>query len=233
MNAILTSRRETLMLAGASGALLLAPAGARAGEELEVTANEDLMREHGVLRRALLVYRQAARRAETAPETMPQPALARTATLFREFGEEYHEKTLEEAYIFPAARKVSASLRALADTLETQHARGRAITDYILDIAGRAKFPAGEARDFARAMAEMDWMYQNHAAREDTIVFPAWKEAIGAKAYDELGDKFEEIEKQTFGHDGFEDAVKTIAAVEAEFGLADLANMTAPPPPKM
>jgi len=33
-----------------------------ADEEVEVTATEDLMREHGVLRRALLVYRESARR---------------------------------------------------------------------------------------------------------------------------------------------------------------------------
>jgi hemerythrin-like domain-containing protein len=233
MTTILSSRREALMLAGASGALLLTPAGAHADEDADVTANEDLMREHGVLRRALLVYREAARRADTAPDTIPQAALGRTARLFRDFGEDYHEKKLEEAYIFPAVRKVSASLRALADTLEAQHARGRAITDYVLDIAARAKFPAGEAREFAKAMTEMDWMYQNHAAREDTIVFPAWKAAVGAKAYDEFGDTFEDIEKATFGHDGFEDAVKTIAGVEAEFGLSDLAAMTAPPPPKI
>src|SRR6185312_13670255 len=53
------------VLAGAGACLLLAPVGAaekeekkgsNAGEEKEVGAVEDLMREHGVLRRALLVY---------------------------------------------------------------------------------------------------------------------------------------------------------------------------------
>jgi hemerythrin-like domain-containing protein len=37
-------------------------------------------------------------------------------------------------------------------------------------------------------------MYQNHAAREDTIVFPAWKKNFSNKQLDEISDQFEEIE---------------------------------------
>jgi hemerythrin superfamily protein len=76
-------------------------------------------------------------------------------------------------------------------------------------------------------------MYLNHAAREDTIVFPAWKTALSARQLDELGDKFEEIEKQQFGTDGFEDAVKRIADIEQRLGVSDLARFTPPPPPKV
>jgi hypothetical protein len=66
----------------------------------EVTATEDLMREHGVLRRALLIYSAAAVKLRADPSTIPPEALQKTAKLFRAFGEEYHEKKLEEAYIF-------------------------------------------------------------------------------------------------------------------------------------
>lgn len=74
-------------------------------------------------------------------------------------------------------------------------------------------------------------MYENHTAREDTIVFPAWKAALSGKELEELGDTFEDIEKQQFGGDGFEDAVKQIAGIEQALGFADLAQFTAPPPP--
>jgi hypothetical protein len=114
-----------------------------------------------------------------------------------------------------------------------QHGRGREITAYILDISSRGTFPGADARSFAKAMREMDWMYENHAAREDTIVFPAWKKAVGPKRYDALGDKFEDIEQETFGHDGFDDAVEQIAQIEAAFGLSDIAGMMAPQPPKI
>jgi hypothetical protein len=46
-----------------------------------------------------------------------------------------------------------------------------------------------------------------------------------------MGDKFEEIERRTFGHDGFEDAHTRIASIEMAFGLVNLAEVTAPPPP--
>jgi hemerythrin superfamily protein len=72
-------------------------------------------------------------------------------------------------------------------------------------------------------------MYRAHAAREDTIIFPAWKQTLTAKQLDEMNDKFEEIEHQQFGKDGFEDAVRQIADIENRLGLADLAQFTAPP----
>ena len=73
-------------------------------------------------------------------------------------------------------------------------------------------------------------MYENHAARDDTIVFPAWKETLSERQLQEMGDKFEEIERQQFGKDGYEDAVAQIGEIEPALGLADLAQFTAPPP---
>jgi hemerythrin superfamily protein len=42
-------------------------------------------------------------------------------------------------------------------------------------------------------------MYRPHAAREDTAIFPAWKQRLTATELDEMGDKFEEIEREQFG----------------------------------
>ncbi len=70
-------------------------------------------------------------------------------------------------------------------------------------------------------------MYENHAAREDTILFPAWKKSLSQEKLDELSDKFEGIEKQTFGTDGFDEAVKKIAEIEGRLGLSNLDRFTA------
>jgi hypothetical protein len=75
-------------------------------------------------------------------------------------------------------------------------------------------------------------MYQSHAAREDTIIFPAWKKNFTNKQLDELSDQFKDIEHRVFGKDGFDDAEKTISGIEGSLGLADLAQFTPPPPPK-
>ncbi|MEO8648112.1 MAG: hypothetical protein ABI539_02990 [Acidobacteriota bacterium] len=63
----------------------------------EVTAVEDLMREHGILRRGLLVYSGAAMRLRKNAANVSPAALQKIAKLFRTFGEDYHEKKLEEA----------------------------------------------------------------------------------------------------------------------------------------
>src|SRR6266436_1858186 len=49
----------------------------------EVTAAEDLMREHGILRRALLVYSAAAIKLRGNPGAIAPDALQKTAKLFR------------------------------------------------------------------------------------------------------------------------------------------------------
>jgi hemerythrin-like domain-containing protein len=69
-------------------------------------------------------------------------------------------------------------------------------------------------------------MYRPHAAREDTVIFPAWKNVLSAKQYDEMNDKFEDIEKEMFGKDGFENSVLQMSEIETALGLADLAQFT-------
>src|SRR5581483_1074378 len=72
----------------------------KASQEPEVTATEDLMREHGVLRRILIVFSETGPKLRHDPSSVALPAVQNAAKLFRAFGEEYHEKQLEEAYIF-------------------------------------------------------------------------------------------------------------------------------------
>ncbi len=224
----LFDRRRVLVAAGGGTLALTLAACARHEEEGEVTANEDLMREHGIIRRALLVYGEASRRARSAPGSIPLPQLLDTARLFRTFAEDYHERALEETHIFPAVRRVAGPVAKLPDVLLLQHRRGREITDYIERAAAGSLAPAGAER-LAGALDALIAMYGPHAALEDTELFPAWKKAIGGKAYDEMGDKFEDIERRTFGHDGFEEARDRIARIEEAFGLADLSTVTPPP----
>ncbi|MBZ5496395.1 MAG: hemerythrin domain-containing protein [Acidobacteriia bacterium] len=209
------------------------PKAAGAEKGGEVTATEDLMREHGVLRRALLVYTAVAPRLRRNLSGVPPEALQKTARLFRAFGEEYHERMLEEAYIFPAVKKAGGPAAAYTDILIAQHQRGREITDYIIAVTQGAKLDKGKADVCAQALDSFVLMYRNHAAREDTIVFPAWKQTLTAQQLDEFGDKFEEIEHRQFGADGFEDAVRQISDIEGSLGLSDLSQFTAPPPPKL
>jgi hemerythrin-like domain-containing protein len=201
------------------------------GAEPEVTATEDLMREHGVLRRALLVYQESALKLRANASAVPPDALQQTAKLFRAFGEEYHEKKLEEAYIFPAVQKTGGLAAAYTGVLTAQHNRGREITGYIISATSASKLTVANVEPLAKSMESLVRMYEHHAAIEDTVVFPAWKLTLNEEQMDAMNDKFEEIEHQQFGEDGYEEAVKQITDIETSLSLADLGQFTAPPPP--
>ncbi len=200
-------------------------------ETVEVTATEDLMREHGILRRALLVYQESATRLRQDAASVPADALEKTANLFRVFGEDYHEKKLEEVFIFPAVKKVPGAAATYTDILLAQHVRGREITEYLLSISKADRIPSSSVESLAKALESFVRMYEHHAAIEDTVVFPAWKAAVGESQLDELGAKFEEIEHEQFGDDGFEVALKRMEEIESSLGLSNLEMFTAPVPP--
>jgi len=231
-----TNRRRLLAAGLVAGAARVGMADLHAEEdgskEKEVKAVEDLMREHGVLRRALFVYTTAAARLRSGKGKVPPDALMRTAQLFRSFGEDYHERMLEEQYVFPALAGAKGPVGPLPDVLKFQHERGRAINDYVTVVTRAGSISSGNARPLADALDGLVLMYRQHAAIEDTVVFPAWKEVVSAKEYDELTDRFEDLEHQMFGKDGFNDAVARIAAIEESLGIANLAAVTAPIPPK-
>src|SRR5438094_10500097 len=97
-------RRHFLAAATALGAggltngIVLADDKRAADKKEEVSAPEDLMREHGVLNRILLIYEEGLRRLRVREEVPPE-VFHRPATLVRKFVEDYHEK-LEENFIF-------------------------------------------------------------------------------------------------------------------------------------
>src|SRR5262249_28069060 len=64
-------------------------------EEVEIGPVEDLMREHGILRRVLLVYDEVVRRMRAGEKFDPEP-LSRAAKLVQVFVEDYHEKNEEQ-----------------------------------------------------------------------------------------------------------------------------------------
>jgi len=208
--------------------------GPKSGEEetLEVTATEDLMREHGILRRALLVYQESAIKLRQDAAAVPPEALEKAANLFRVFGEDYHEKKLEETFIFPTVRSAPGMAGSYVDVLLQQHTRGREITDYVLSITKADRIVSNSVEPLAKALEAFVRMYQHHAAIEDTVIFPAWKSATGEAELDELGEKFEEIEHEQFGDDGFEMALKRMEEIESSLGLSNLGMFTAPSPPK-
>jgi hemerythrin-like domain-containing protein len=153
------SRREFLRgtgMAGAGLALIGAIAGAGwAAQTLDpdegVTAPEDLMKEHGVLNRCLLIYEAGIHRLRGKEEVSPE-AFHHTASLVRRFVEEYHERN-EEKYIFPVFER-NKKLVDLVATLKAQQVAGRRVTERILHLSTPTRFRAADNR--AHIIAECE-----------------------------------------------------------------------------
>ena len=97
-----------------------------------VSPPEDLMREHGVLRRILLIYEDIQGRLNGNKEFPPE-TLSSAASIIQKFIEQYHEK-LEEDYLFPRFEK-AGKLVELVTLLKEQHEAGRRLTALVMKSA--------------------------------------------------------------------------------------------------
>ncbi len=234
------TRRDVLATAGLSASFLLTlgrpvaamekaeregkkePAKKGEDEETQVSAPEDLMREHDVLHRILLVYERIIATPGT-PTEWPVKTLSEAARLVQTFIEQYHQK-LEEDYVFRAFEK-AGRLTDLTAVLRKQHDAATRLTQAILNGAGQLK-EAADAERLTRDMRAYIRMYLPHSAREGSVLFAALHTVVEPKQYEEMGDRFEEIEHKKFGENGFENAVNQVAAMEKALGIYDLAQFT-------
>jgi hemerythrin-like domain-containing protein len=193
-------------------------------EQEEVSPAEDLMREHGILKRVLLIYEESIRRI-TANEDLPAEAVMDSAKIIRTFIEDYHEQ-LEEKFLFPRFKK-AGKLTDLVDVLLEQHQGGRKLTDLTMQLATpQALKNADERRKLADSLGQFIRMYSPHEAREDTVLFPAFRTIVSRHEYDSLGEDFEKKEHELFGEDGFEKMVDRVAGIEKRLGIFDLSQFT-------
>jgi len=196
------------------------------------TPGEDLMTEHGMLIRILLIYRHLMA-AQAAGQPVDAGHAHATALIVHDFIEAFHE-ALEEAYVFPRLQR-AGRLDGTISTLLLQHARGRQQTQLILaDTSGNGALRAPAAGRVSDAMAEFVRMYEPHEAREDTVVYPAFRSLLTPAEIGDMGVHFADLQQEQFGRDGFTVMLGRVAAVEQALGIYDLAQFTpaniTPPP---
>lgn len=199
----------------------------------DVSTNERLMREHGILKRVLLMYDEVIRRID-ARQDFPLQTAIDSVEIIRRFIEDYHEK-LEEEHIFPLFRKYyrrddvlrlyAQKLVDLVDILHEQHNAGRPLTDRILSALKSLKTP-DDRQKLSHDLRAFVRMYAPHVAREDTVLFPALHIIVTRQEYEALGEKFDEIEHKIFGTDGFDIYLDQVTAFEKYLGIYDLAQFT-------
>ena len=170
-----STRRSFVRQTSIAGAGLLVPSLAAAQQKVApkkekakgdegISPAEDLMREHGLLNRVLLIYDEHLRML-AAKRPFDGSVLVNAADVIRHFVEEYHEK-LEEDFLFPRFRK-AGKLISLVDTLQAQHKAGRELTAKIRELAATAtfKYVSTDSEKLAEALRSFLRMYRPPEAR--------------------------------------------------------------------
>ena len=236
-----------ISLPGIPASVIAAETKEGKGKESVVNPVEDLMRGHGVLRRVLLVYEEAMNRINRG-EGLPYEVIADSAGIIHRFVEDCHER-LEEEEIFPRFKK-AGKLEDLVNVLTVQHQAGRSLTDSILKLlesyvrktpnakqdesaamrqiyGGTPLFQwKGSKQELSSTIRQFIHMYRPHAAREDTVLFSAFRSVVSPGEFDELSKRFEDREKELFGKDGLEKTLDSLGDIEKKLGIHDLSKFT-------
>jgi hemerythrin-like domain-containing protein len=186
------------------------------------------MREHGVLKRVLLIYEDIVRRLigekPFDPRVLPS-VLYSTASIVHHFIENYHQQ-LEEDYVFPLFLQAGEHVN-MVHVLLNQHQAAKKITNQLLQyssVIGEYNFQASYY--VAHLLSLYIRMYEPHEAREDTELFPDLRRIVGKEEFEQMGEQFEEIEHEKFGENGFKRIVNQITELEKVLGIYDLAQFT-------
>lgn len=223
-----TSRRQVLISLSAGVATFLfgeqEAAGFTTGQTLPV--GEDLMQEHGVFRRLLMIYDELSHRFEQGFAD-PDGCLSKSTDLIITYVQNHHER-IEELMVFPALTKANAQAE-LVSTLVEQHQVGRDITDAIQKrIESVPKPHSSTQAELSKLTRSYSHMFRAHAAREDTVAFPALRKIMTPTQYQEFSDKVLNIESKMKVAE-LDDILKKVLLVETALDLADLNKFTAHP----
>ena len=227
-------RREFLRSAAISSAVLVGGApmlgiaaerkGTKGKGVEEVSPVEELMREHGALRRIFLIYEEAIRRIAAKQELDPA-LLHQSAGIVERYIHQLHEK-LEEDYLFPRLKTAGRNMDTVY-VLVAQHRAGEKLTQTVLKLSNAAHFRnQSDLAAVSSALTQFIRMYRPHAAWEDTTTFPEFKKVLSVEEYDRVGDQFKAKEQEVLGREGFEGVVGRIERVEDELGISTLSQFS-------
>ena len=222
------NRRDFITVAGAAGMGLdgqvfagnsVSSSAQRPGKAM--TPAEDLMFEHGIIERLLLIYERLCDRIDAGAQ-VPALLLFNAASIVRSFVEEFHEP-LEEQHVFPRLERVHRH-GDLVRTLRAQHAAGREVTTCLLDstTGGALTQPLRTAE----AMRAYRCMYLPHIFRENSVVLREFCRMVSPEEYRELGEQFGEKEHEMFGEAGFDQIVSQVEDMEKRLSIHHLGQFT-------
>lgn len=190
----------------------------------KISIGEDLMREHGLFNRLILLYKESAQRAKENGDSTD--VLRSAAEITMEYIHEFHEE-FEENEVYPQFDD-NRKLHRITEIMEDQHETGKQITQAILDMTASGRsLDSASISTMGDLVMQFERMYIPHAAQEDTELWPALQEKEGYAGYMKMGAEMGEQEDEKFGEEYFDKLVTKVESLEKKLGIDDLAKFTA------
>ena len=76
-----------------------------------------------------------------------------------------------------------------------QHQERRRVTDQIMQLKKSQTATDNEDRQLVQLLTSFNAMYRPHEAREDTVLFSAFRKLVSRHVYDSLDEEFENSEQ--------------------------------------
>jgi hemerythrin-like domain-containing protein len=199
-------------------------ASEKASASAPIPATEDLMQEHGVLRRIMLIYDEIGRRLQQGQD-FPLPTLSGANAVTSRYIQDFHEKN-EELYVFNRFSQAGKMVELVA-ILYQQHLAGRKLMDKINSMATAENFKNPWAHiTIAQSLNTFNQAMRRHAAWEDTVLFPAFRSLLSPKEFVEVGATLHREEEKRFGANAFNKIVGQVADLEKTLGIHDIQQFT-------
>jgi hemerythrin-like domain-containing protein len=190
----------------------------------KISPTEELCIEHAFLDRIMLVMDHTLRSAVSGTKT-DLATIRKACNIISDVVDAHHMK-IEEDEIYPKFAN-DAILKNLVSELEIQHNEARKMVAKIQDLckAGRSISKA-EINDMNRIFNEFHTMIMAHAAREESVLFPAMQGTWSDKELDALKEKQEKHEEKLLGKDAINKVYSMIGDLEMSAGLESVRDFT-------
>ena len=192
--------------------------------ENKITLGEDLMREHGLMNRLMLLYKESVCSIGVNEDSIG--VLKSAAKIMHDFIHDFHEEN-EEHDVYPLFNE-NKKMHTITTIMEEQHEVGKRMTERILSLTKAGVSPDSSAiSEMTDIVEQFQHMYMPHASLEDTVLWPAVQEMKGDAAYTKMGMALEKKEEEKFGEEYFDKLASRVEKLEKKLGISDLSVFTA------
>ncbi|WP_230742715.1 hemerythrin domain-containing protein [Methanooceanicella nereidis] len=186
----------------------------------EISATEELSREHAILTRLIIAMENVLTRLSSDMKTDLTP-LNQSALIIKNIVIDHHMK-FEEENIYPKF-KYDKTLMEVADKLQAQHDMARETTKRMLELTKSKKIGNEKERDeLIQSGIMMSDLIRVHIAWEESVLFTALQAALPKSSIEELDRKMLEDEAKFIGDEGLEKLFDDLSRIERAAGTHDI-----------